>query len=156
MSSILDFQAFTLKLPKNALEIISDVKLFEPHNSDYDPLNTPSKVSGKALWDTGSSHCSITQYMIDKLNHQPDGFVKVIHAGSSSLVPTYTVNIELPQRLYLEGVVVTKTLNEYGNFSVIIGMEIIKYGDFAISNFNNEIVFSFRLPSKEKIDFVNQ
>ncbi len=37
---------------------------------------------------------------------------------------------------------------------ILIGMDIITLGDFAITNYNNKTVFSFRFPSSEVIDFV--
>ena len=35
-------------------------------------------------------------------------------------------------------------------------MDIISHGDFAVTNQNNKTTFSFRLPSTEDIDFVEQ
>lgn len=37
----------------------------------------------------------------------------------------------------------------------LIGMDIITLGDFAVTNVNGKTVFSFRYPSCEKIDYVN-
>ena len=42
-----------------------------------------------------------------------------------------------------------------GNFDVLIGMDIIGSGDFAITNHKGKTVFSFRIPSIGRIDFVN-
>jgi hypothetical protein len=39
---------------------------------------------------------------------------------------------------------------------MLIGMDIITFGDFSVSNFNNKTVFTFRIHSKEKLDFVPQ
>jgi len=39
---------------------------------------------------------------------------------------------------------------------MLIGMDIIGIGDFAVSNYNNKTIFSFRYPSKHKIDFVHE
>jgi uncharacterized protein YecA (UPF0149 family) len=39
---------------------------------------------------------------------------------------------------------------------MLIGMDIIATGDFAITNNNNETVFSFRHPSNAIIDFVQE
>jgi hypothetical protein len=36
---------------------------------------------------------------------------------------------------------------------ILIGMDIIGMGDFAVSNYNGRIVFSFRVPSMAEIDF---
>lgn len=36
---------------------------------------------------------------------------------------------------------------------VLIGMDIINQGDFAITNQNDKTMLSFRMPSRESIDF---
>ena len=38
---------------------------------------------------------------------------------------------------------------------VLIGMDIITSGDFSVSNYNGKTVFTFRTPSQERIDYVN-
>ncbi len=37
---------------------------------------------------------------------------------------------------------------------VLIGMDIIGAGDFAVTNLNGKTTFSYRYPSMERIDFV--
>lgn len=37
---------------------------------------------------------------------------------------------------------------------MLIGMDIINKGDFAVSNYQNKTVFSFRMPSESLMDFV--
>ena len=37
---------------------------------------------------------------------------------------------------------------------VLIGMDIITAGDFAVSNYNGTTMFSFRIPSQKKTDYV--
>ena len=39
---------------------------------------------------------------------------------------------------------------------ILIGMDIIGTGDFAVSNYDNKTTFSFRWPSISKIDFVKE
>lgn len=48
--------------------------------------------------------------------------------------------------------------SEIGNqgIDLLIGMDIIGLGDFAVTNLNGVTQFTFRLPSVESIDFVNQ
>ena len=41
-------------------------------------------------------------------------------------------------------------------FDVLIGMDIITLGDFSITNVNGKTVFSFRIPSTETVDYVQQ
>lgn len=38
---------------------------------------------------------------------------------------------------------------------ILIGMDIIKLGDFAISNYKGQTQFSFRIPSQEHVDYKN-
>jgi hypothetical protein len=45
-------------------------------------------------------------------------------------------------------------LSTDGSIGVLIGMNIINKGDFAITNFQGKTTMSFRIPSKQKIDFV--
>jgi hypothetical protein len=43
------------------------------------------------------------------------------------------------------------------NFDFIIGMNILRMGDMALTNAKNEMVFSFRIPPSEThIDFVKE
>lgn len=42
------------------------------------------------------------------------------------------------------------------DIDVLIGMDIIKHGDFAITNVNGKTTFSFRTPSIQEIDYVKE
>ncbi len=79
----------------------------------------------------------------------------VAHVDGLSRAETYLVNIYLPNNVAFSGVRVTKgTLT--GGASMLIGMDIINTGDFAVTNFNGITKFSFRVPSIEHIDFVEE
>lgn len=41
-------------------------------------------------------------------------------------------------------------------FSCLIGMDVINLGDFAISNREQKTVFTFRMPSLQRFDFVRE
>jgi hypothetical protein len=45
--------------------------------------------------------------------------------------------------------------SEIGNqgIDVLIGMDIISLGDFAISNFDGKTQFSFRIPSQRHVEY---
>jgi hypothetical protein len=80
---------------------------------------------------------------------------QVDHLDGSSLAETYLVNIGLPNNVAFGGVRVTKgTLT--GHADILIGMDIISKGDFAVSNFNGITKFSFRVPSVGHVDFVEE
>ncbi len=66
--------------------------------------------------------------------------------------PNYDVSILLPGGLLIDTEVTCADLTT-GQFSCLIGMDVIGKGDFAVSNFQGKTVFSFRYPSMEMIDF---
>jgi uncharacterized protein YchJ len=64
----------------------------------------------------------------------------------------YLVNIYLPNQVALIGVRVLEA--SISGADVLLGMDIIAHGDFAISNYNGKTTWSFRVPSGDDIDFV--
>ncbi len=74
-----------------------------------------------------------------------------VHGEAES--ETYLVNVGLPNNVVFFGVRVTKGLL-VGGADVLIGMNIINRGDFAVTDYGGLTKFSFRVPSVEHIDFV--
>lgn len=62
------------------------------------------------------------------------------------------MNIALPNKVAFSNVRVTK--GTLAGSDVLIGMDIISQGDFAVTNTEDQTVFSFRIPSIQRIDFV--
>jgi len=69
--------------------------------------------------------------------------------------PVYLVNIMLPNKVGIANLRVTRG-NIGGDADVLIGMDIIGIGDFAITNKDGKTVFSFRAPSCDTIDFLTE
>ena len=67
---------------------------------------------------------------------------------------TFLVNIALPNKVIFTGVRVTK--GELPDADVLVGMDIICRGDFAVTNAGGVSMFSFRVPSQVHIDFVEE
>ena len=65
----------------------------------------------------------------------------------------FSVNIVLPLDVQVVGIPVMQGVF-IGDFNVLVGMEIITQGDFAVTNRGGRTKFSFRLPSEADIDFV--
>ena len=114
-----------------------------------------------AIWDTGATHSAITKKVVDDLKLQPTGVRETRHAGGKSTNNTYLVNIGLPNGVMIRYVRVTEVqLIPDDNASddkqpqLLIGMDIISLGDFAVTNANSKTTFSFRIPSIQEIDFV--
>ena len=94
--------------------------------------------------------------MVEELGLKPISKTIVYHAEGKSFQNVYMVNLFLPNDLYIENVEVTETKALTNEFDVIIGMDIITQGDLAITNIGGNTLFSFRLPSQKRIDFVQE
>lgn len=119
------------------------------------PQQPPAFVSGfKAIWDTGATNTVITQKVVDDCKLQPIGMALVHGVHGSEQAETYLVNVRLPNTVAFANVQVTK--GQITGADALIGMDIIRSGDFAITNTNGKTVMSFRIPSQVCIDFVKE
>ena len=123
----------------------------------YDPSKVdiiPKMNEYKAIWDTGSTHTVISQRVVDELNlklhTKRDTFIA---DGSLEKCDVFLINLVLPSNVRIIGVAAA-LLNIGASCDVLIGMDIICHGDFAISNYNNKTVHTFRIPSLGHINFV--
>lgn len=107
----------------------------------------------QAIWDTGATNTSIAIESAIKLNLPIFSYTQVsTGAGIVEKAPVYLVNVLLPNNVIIPNVPATGlTLN---SCEMLIGMDIITLGDFAITNHNGNTVCSFRLPSNKEIDFI--
>lgn len=74
--------------------------------------------------------------------------------GDTKTSNVYIVNMFLRNNVGVSGVKVTE--GEIAGADMLIGMDIINMGDFAITNLGGQTTFSFRMPSIECIDFVKK
>ena len=108
-----------------------------------------------ALWDTGATNSMITRRVVDDLGLTSEGYARILHvAGVEEKVPRFFVNLVVLAGLHFPGLSVMQ--GELHGTDVLIGMDIINRGDFAISNRNGATTFSFRIPSVEDFDFAAQ
>lgn len=143
--------AFTLKangildmLKTDAL-INSDVR---NKNKQIDPIK-----KWRGLWDTGASKSSIDKRVADALGLIPIGRGSISTANGVVAVNTYFIDLTLPNHVTIGNILVTGA--DLGDdVDVLIGMDIIRHGDFSITNTNHSTTFSFRIPSIEEIDYV--
>ena len=148
-----------LTLKENAIirEIITDCSVsigFPVSKFANNPsIMLPPIFDAKALWDTGATNSAITKRLIDKLGILPFTNVQVCHADGITKKSVYKINIILPNKTMWELINVTEVSGISGNFDLLLGMDIITQGDFAITNQNNKTIVSFRSPSSCYIDF---
>jgi len=115
------------------------------------PNTAPLLRTFKAIWDTGATGTVISQRVVDECGLRPIGATDVFTAGGILLCEVYLINIFLPNEVGFPNVTVTK--GNMGTTEVLIGMNLINKGDFALTHENGNTVFSFRYPSLTTIDF---
>ena len=124
---------------------------------DIEPASGTSGAfcSFNAIWDTGATHSVILQEVVGRCGLKPIGKTYIAHAGINEepdLTDVYMVNIRLPNHFTVANVPVSR-----GGFSggdVLIGMDIIGTGDFAITHAKGQTKFTFQIPPQADIDFV--
>ncbi len=132
----------------------SEVHITAPFESTNPPKETDLK-NFIAIWDTGATNSVITQKVVQDCGLNPISMVKVHTASGEAISNVYLVSIRLPNKVIIPQIRVTEgTIS--GDAEVLIGMDIINRGDFAVTNKDGKTNFSFRVPSIECIDFVKQ
>jgi hypothetical protein len=147
--------AFTINFPNSVEEIITDAKI-----GISSILRIKRRYYNcKALWDTGASSSVIAEKWINKLRLPPIGRTKVLGVTGIADAAIYLIDITLAEKIDFEKLRVTASpsLNNSG-IDLLIGMDVIKMGDFSITlplNSKDEkpLTFSFRVPSYEAIDY---
>ena len=107
-----------------------------------------------AIWDTGATSCVVSKKVVDECGLIPVGFAQVHYANGVSVSPVYRVSLFLPNGLSFAAMHVTR--GEPHGCDVLIGMDVIRSGDFAVSRHPTGTMFSFRVPSGGPIDFVRR
>jgi hypothetical protein len=119
---------------------------------DLAPDVAPIEYLG--LWDTGATNSVISKKVVAECGLKPTGMILVHSATESKMSETFLVSVFLPNRVAFPSVKVT--VGQLIDCDILIGMDIIGQGDFAVTNYNGKTAFSFRLPSREEIDFVTK
>ncbi len=125
-------------------------------SASWDPLEEkpePVAVRYQCLWDTGATISAVTERVVTDLGLPTEALIPIQHAGGVSAdVPQHYVNLLLPNNVVMIGRPVAQL--PLTNYDVLVGMDIISQGDFAVSNLNGRTTFTFRIPSVEEFDFV--
>jgi len=110
-------------------------------------------VPVKAQWDTGATGTCISKQLVSKLELLPTGMIKVQTPSGVGVMNKYMVNLILNNEVRILNLSVMDSEIGKQGIDVLIGMDIIRLGDFSISNFEGRTQFSFRMPSQEHIEY---
>jgi predicted aspartyl protease len=116
---------------------------------------TPLAKAYVGIWDTGATASAITQKIIDECVLKPISMAKVHGAGGEYLTEVYLVSVHFPNKVIFNPLRVTKAKLPAGS-DMLIGMDIIGSGDFAVTSHQGRTCFTFRVPSVERIDFTGK
>jgi len=145
--------AFTLRNEQLINTLITPVRVSVAHTSD-EKQDLSSFVEYKALWDTGATYTVITKKIIDRLNLQPITQGVSYHAQGSTIVNIYNIDLVLPNGILVQKIRVSEGI--LTGCDMLIGMDIINLGDFALTHKDGKTVFSFQIPATHEYDFVKQ
>lgn len=144
-------QAFTTSFDGHSNQLYNDVRISA----------NGSIITVRALWDTGATMSAISHSVVSDLNLVSTGKQLVATPTGKKEVDTYCVDGTLPNNVNFDGLIVIDS--EIGSqkaggapIGMLIGMDIIGQGDFAVTNHNGKTVFTYRCPAVGLIDFVKQ
>ena len=108
-----------------------------------------------AIWDTGATGTVISQKIVDDFNLPPIGQCEVHTASGLDRTERYLISLGLPNQVFIATIPVIRGCVSTHD-DVLIGMDVMALGDFAVTNHKGKTQFSFRMPSVGPIDFVAQ
>lgn len=151
-------KSFTTTFDRITRVLKNEVHVSKAFDSSLAPKPlSPENLGAKkfvAIWDTGATGTVINQKVINECGLKPIGIAEVSTANEKRLSSVYLVSIFLPNRVSFPQLRVTEgTISEA---DVLIGMDIITRGDFAVTNSDGRTTFSYRWPSANRIDFVEE
>ncbi len=144
---------FTVKHTGRVLVLTSEVEIFPAFLPTAGSI--PAGKKFRAIYDTGATHSSVSPRVVSDLGLPSIGATQVGVGGGSVTTNSHLVNIGLPNRVMFPMVRVAALALHHG-MDVLIGMDILGAGDFAVTHPQGKTTFSFRIPSFEEIDFVAQ
>ena len=102
-----------------------------------------------AVWDTGATCSVIDKKLAKEWNLDVVKYETFVTANGTTRAKVYYLTLELPNGGFFTNLQVSELKLASG---FLIGMDVIKQGDFHISN-DGQTVFTFRTPSQDVKDY---
>ena len=139
---------FTVNADRRLHALTTNAKV----NSSINPDESIS-YKANAIWDTGATASVITQQIVETCGLKPVGMTRTLTANGERDCQVYLINVTLPNNVIFNNLRVTCGDLCANGPDMLIGMDIIGHGDFAVTGHGGKTTFSFRLPSMDRIDF---
>jgi predicted aspartyl protease len=129
---------------------------FTPHKGTLDALIIPVTVvnplkhisfATSALIDTGATMSAVATRLARTLELVSLGSNLSHGANDASWINIYTIDITLPNSIFFANLKASEFKAKH-NFEVLLGMDIITQGDFALTDNAGNTVLSYRRPHK--------
>ena len=143
--------AFTYKANGRANALVTSVGV----SANKELFGNKTKENFNAIWDTGATNTAISSKVVEKCGLIPTGQATSNTANGTRVVNTYLIDISLPNNVNINGVQAAEFAAVEGA-DLLIGMDIIGLGDLAISNYCGKTTFTFRVPSIDATDYVEE
>ena len=157
MPDKIEYQGLNVLYNGYVNELTSVVKIFPILTINENFQKNPLEVT--ALWDTGSTVTCIKPILWDHLGIHPfdtTGRIELAGVGGRVKTDITIINLILTPCLIIEYCTVY-VLDFPGDADVLIGMDIIKKGDFAVCNTNGKTSFTFAIPPfPDRINFIDR
>ncbi|PKL35839.1 MAG: hypothetical protein CVV44_20185 [Spirochaetae bacterium HGW-Spirochaetae-1] len=147
--------AFTTKAADGLLRELSNQILISPSKKIIPAGQLTTPITAKAVWDTGATNTCISARIVSDLKLVPISKTQISSVNLVEIANVYLVDIYLPNHVIIGDVQVSQPSN-LNSCDVLIGMDLIRLGDFSITNADGKTWFSFRIPpAKKHIDYIN-
>ena len=146
-------QACTVQYPERVDELATPIIVSDA----YDPAATdvpPPRVErfDRAIWDTGATATVISERVVERLGLYPIREQEVETANGSRTAGVYLIALYLLNNVVFPALAVTD--GKLGDdVDVLIGMDVIGSGDFAVTHADGRTCMSFQIPSRRRIHF---
>jgi predicted aspartyl protease len=115
--------------------------------------NNPHGFDVLAMVDTGATISGITKRMIEEMGLESGINDDFLAANGKHTSPIYIFDVIFPRDKLLKNIEAVQISDEH-NCDFLIGMNILRRGDTAITYASGKMMFSFRMPPAEKhIDY---
>jgi len=153
----LDRAAFTYRVPDNhRYSIVIDVEILAPVPVKGYPQDKKLSIKSKALIDTGASRSAISSSVIQTAKLSSYERCTIRMAKGEYISSVYNIDIKFPHGMLAANIKASEFSGRH-EFDFIIGMDILRMVDMAITNAGGITVLSLRSPpSNEHIDFLKQ
>lgn len=147
---------FTITFPGGAEALITNCIVMPATDFSKGEKVTSYYPTDNAVWDTGADTTIIRKSVAEALGLIP--LVKSAISGIGGVVSSnvYSIHLGLPSGEAVLELEAMELPDEQMEYDVIIGMDVIRECDFAITNKDANTKFTYDRPSKRDLDFTKE